>query len=112
MCRLSMQNVGIEGKPISHGTAIDMLNGLSVNDAVFKIHSLLKCKAEITSDYVFGNYKDDLDEYISLNLSYVTDDGKFIKRGKTCTQSAHKRKMAELLTSFFSLINFHPEVVE
>ena len=73
---------------------------------------MLKCKADISELYIYSNYKDKLDDYITTNLSYFEGDGKVIKLGKGCSQSFLKRKMAELLTNFFSLINCHPEVVE
>ena len=78
---------------------------------MYDISSLLKCNTEFSNFDIANNYLNKLNDYVLDNISGVKVDGKVFE-GKACADASFKRKMAELLTNFFSLIHCHPEVIE
>ena len=60
MCQLNLESLAREKLPIADDLAMKMLTLQDFNDAVYEIHSLLKCNVDISDGYVFKNYKHNL----------------------------------------------------
>ena len=111
VCSQNLLNLIVKGASFGHDAFLQKLNPENRYEAVYKISSLLKCNTELSENYIYLNYNFKLNEHVLRNISGVKNGG-IVFEGKGCEDTSFKRKMAELLTNSFSLINCHPEVVE